>query len=60
MSNVNDILNMRWASNDNTTPEDKQMGEMHNKPKLQALRANLPAEQRQLMDVLSGHGTFPS
>jgi hypothetical protein len=24
MSNVNDILNMRWVSNDNLCPEDKK------------------------------------
>ena len=60
MSNVNDILNMRWVSNDNISPEDKKkMDGMHNNPMLQALRANLLAEQRQLV-VLSGHGTFPS
>ena len=48
MSNVNDILNMRWVSNDNISPEDKKkMDGMHNNPMLQALRANLPAEQRQ-------------
>ena len=41
---------MRWISNDNLSPEDKKkMGAMHNNnnPMLQALRANLPVEQRQ-------------
>ena len=62
-SNVNAIvnINMRWVSNDNLSPKDKKkMDDMHNNPMLQAVHANLPAEQRQLMDVLSGHGTFPS
>jgi hypothetical protein len=60
MSNVNGIVNMRWVSNCTRSPEDKKkMDDMHNNPMLQALRANLLAEQRQLV-VLSGHGTFPS
>ena len=50
MSNVNGIVNMIWVSNYNRSPEDKKkMDDMHNNPMLQALRANLPAEQRQLM-----------
>ena len=54
---------MRWISNDNLSPEDKKkMDAMHNNnnPMLQALRENLPAEQRQLMFFLLGHGTFLS
>jgi hypothetical protein len=47
MSNVNDIVKMRWVSNDNLSPKDKKkMDDMHKIPMLQALRANLPAGQR--------------
>ena len=50
MSNVNDILNMRWVSNDNLSPKDKKkMDGMHKNPILQALRVNLLAEQRLLV-----------